>query len=217
MAARQVWSEQVVPNVRNDRYRDHWLNSLRDDVFSAIGSLPIKAVTQADILRVLAPIWTEKPETARNLRRRLRAVMDCARAAGHVEGVNPVEGVEKGLPKQRTRVHLTAPPYADVGSHRVPLSGATVAVLERLRGLSDGLIFPSTKLGVPIRDKRQRVALQTVGAEVTVHGFRSTFRDWAEEMTGFPHEVKEAALAHALRNRVEATYRRLTCLRSAGR
>jgi integrase len=41
-----------------------------------------------------------------------------------------------------------------------------------------------------------------------VHGFRSTFRDWSEEATSFPHEVKEAALAHAVADKVEAAYRR---------
>ncbi len=43
---------------------------------------------------------------------------------------------------------------------------------------------------------------------MTTHGFRSTFRDWSEEMTGFPHEVKEAALAHTVRSKVERAYRR---------
>ena len=50
--------------------------------------------------------------------------------------------------------------------------------------------------------------LKRLEVPVTPHGFRSTFRDWAEEATGFPHEVKEAALAHAVRNKVEAAYRR---------
>jgi len=50
--------------------------------------------------------------------------------------------------------------------------------------------------------------LKRLGASVTVHGMRSTFRDWTEEMTSYPHEVKEAALAHAIKNKVEAAYRR---------
>jgi integrase len=51
--------------------------------------------------------------------------------------------------------------------------------------------------------------LKRLGVPVTVHGFRSTFRDWAEEATAFPHEVKEAALAHAIDdNKVERAYRR---------
>ena len=50
--------------------------------------------------------------------------------------------------------------------------------------------------------------LRRLEVPVTVHGFRSTFRDWAEEATPYPHEVKEAALAHAVENRVERAYRR---------
>ena len=50
--------------------------------------------------------------------------------------------------------------------------------------------------------------LRRMKAEVTVHGFRSTFRDWASETTGFSHEVCEMALAHTIGNKAEAAYRR---------
>ncbi|MGH7023807.1 MAG: tyrosine-type recombinase/integrase [Caulobacteraceae bacterium] len=50
--------------------------------------------------------------------------------------------------------------------------------------------------------------LRRMKSDVTVHGFRSTFRDWASEETGFPHEVCEMALAHAIANKAEAAYRR---------
>ena len=50
--------------------------------------------------------------------------------------------------------------------------------------------------------------LRRMGHEVTVHGFRSSFRDWAAEMTAFPHEVCEMALAHTIANKAEAAYRR---------
>ena len=50
--------------------------------------------------------------------------------------------------------------------------------------------------------------LRRLDVPVTVHGFRSTLRDWAEETTSFPHEVKEAALAHVVKNKTEAAYRR---------
>jgi integrase len=74
-----------------------WLRTLERYAFPVIGARPVHAIDQSDILRVLAPIWTETPETARRVRQRLRTVLDWARAAGHREGVNPVEGVEKGL------------------------------------------------------------------------------------------------------------------------
>jgi integrase len=50
--------------------------------------------------------------------------------------------------------------------------------------------------------------LRRMKAEITVHGFRSTFRDWASETTGFSHEVCEMALAHTISNKAEAAYRR---------
>jgi integrase len=53
-----------------------------------------------------------------------------------------------------------------------------------------------------------RLAKATAGADITVHGFRSSFRDWAAERTSFPREVAEMALAHAIPNAVEAAYRR---------
>jgi hypothetical protein len=71
--------------------------------------MPVHAIEQADILRVLAPIWTETPETARRVRQRLHAVLDWTATAGHCEGVNPVNGITRGLPRQRGRVqHFAA-------------------------------------------------------------------------------------------------------------
>ncbi len=58
--------------------------------------------------------------------------------------------------------------------------------------------------------------LRRMGRDVTVHGFRSTFKDWASERTNFPNEVSEAALAHVVGDKVEAAYRRGDCLRSGG-
>jgi integrase len=114
-AARRVWSEQIEPNTRSKKHSAQWINTLRDDAFPHIGNKPVHAIRQSDILRVLALIWTEKPETAKRIRQRLRTVMNWARTAGHYEGMNPVEGVEDGLPKQRAKVrHLTALPYGEL-------------------------------------------------------------------------------------------------------
>ncbi len=264
-AARRVWSEQIEPNVRNAKHRQQWINTLRDHAFAHIGTKPVHAIRQSDILRVLSPIWTEKPETAKRIRQRMRTVLNWARTAGHYEGMNPVEGVEDGLPKQRAKVqHFKALPYHElpdlmhriegvdgIGAlalrftiltaarsgevrgamwpeidtearvwiipadrmksereHRVPLSDAALVVLERVRGLSDGLVFPSIRAGRKLSDMTLAAALKRLEVPATVHGMRSTFRDWAEEMTGFPREVKEAALAHTVRDKTEAAYRR---------
>ena len=70
-------------------------------------------------------------------------------------------------------------------------------------------IFPGTRQGRPVgANTPVRLAKKAAGADVTVHGLRSTFRDWASERTSFPREVAEMALAHAIPNAVEAAYRR---------
>ena len=102
-AALQVHAEQIEPNARNAKHRAQWLSTLRVYAFPINGSKPIHSVEQSDVLRALAPIWTEKAETARRIKQRLRTVLDWARAAGHREGINPVEGVEKGPARQRDR------------------------------------------------------------------------------------------------------------------
>src|SRR6185295_14268774 len=72
----------------------------------------------------------------------------------------------------------------------------------------DTLIFEGAKAGRPLSDMTLTMLLRRMGAGVTAHGFRSSFRDWAAEATNFPREVAEAALAHAVESRVEAAYRR---------
>jgi integrase len=81
--------------------------------------------------------------------------------------------------------------------HRVPLSDAAVAVVERV-GKAEGLLFPRAC------DKSLEKAHGRV--EITTHGFRSTFRDWAAECTPFPREVIEMAMAHAVGDQTEAAY-----------
>jgi len=100
--------------------------------------------------------------------------------------------------------------------HVVPLSEAGVEVLrvaEPFRGRNkDAFIFPG-KPGKPLSDMTLTKALRDMGhAQITVHGFRSTFRDWAAEQTSTPGDVVEAALAHTIRNKVEAAYRRTNYL-----
>ncbi len=94
--------------------------------------------------------------------------------------------------------------------HRVPLSDAAVKLLKALPRVDDGvLVFPSSKVGRPISDMTLTAVLRRMDrVNVTVHGFRSTFRDWAAEATNYPSEMAEMALAHAIGDKVEAAYRR---------
>lgn len=93
--------------------------------------------------------------------------------------------------------------------HRVPLSAAAVDLLKVLPGPSAGeFVFPGGH-GKPLpKTSMLELLKQVQRLDVTVHGFRSTFRDWAAETTNFPSDVVEMALAHAVSDKVEAAYRR---------
>ena len=92
--------------------------------------------------------------------------------------------------------------------HRVPLSQAAVDLLGRLEQQSD-LLFPGLKLGGSLSNMAMENLMRRMQAKpYTVHGFRSSFRDWAGEMTNVPRELAEQALAHAVGNEVERAYRR---------
>ena len=94
--------------------------------------------------------------------------------------------------------------------HRVPLPERAVDILKRTRVLAmDGeYLFPGRGGDRPMSEMVFFMALRRMGMTFTTHGFRSAFRDWAAEQTSFPTEVCEMALAHAVRNKVEAAYRR---------
>ena len=107
----------------------------------------------------------------------------------------------------------TVPPnrMKAAAEHRVPLSDAAVAILKAVAPLQtadDGLVFHGGRKDKPLSDVAVSKALAAVSDGVTVHGMRSSFRDWAAERTSYPREVAEAALAHANRDKVEAAYRR---------
>jgi len=91
--------------------------------------------------------------------------------------------------------------------HRVPLSRRAMDLLKALPRNGD-LIFPGPKLGRALNINAPRKLLIDMGHSVTVHGFRSSFRDWVAERTSYPNHVAEAALAHAVADKVEKAYRR---------
>lgn len=91
--------------------------------------------------------------------------------------------------------------------HRVPLSPRAVEILKSTQGLRTEWLFPATK-GGSMSGMAMSMLLRRMKADVTVHGFRSSFRDWSAECTGYAHEVAEMALAHNIDNKVERAYRR---------
>jgi integrase len=105
------------------------------------------------------------------------------------------------IPAVRTKTHK---------EHRVPLAPASIAVLEKMRERSEGeFVFPGARPSASLSEGAMRALLERMArTDITPHGFRSAFRDWAAEQTAFPREVAEMALGHAVGNQVEAAYRR---------
>ena len=94
--------------------------------------------------------------------------------------------------------------------HRVPLSDRAFAIIEeRQRARESDFVFAGGKTGRPLSNMAMMMLLRRMGrGDLTVHGFRSSFRDWGSETTNFPRDVCEMALAHTIDSRVEAAYRR---------
>jgi integrase len=94
--------------------------------------------------------------------------------------------------------------------HRVPLSGRALKIANAMHEVRNGdFIFPGQKGDTPLSATALEMVIRRMKVEgPTVHGFRSAFRDWAAECTNFTNEVCEAALAHVIKNKAEAAYRR---------
>ncbi len=94
--------------------------------------------------------------------------------------------------------------------HRIPLSGRALEMIERLSAARTGeYVFPGHRAGRPLSNMAMEMVLRRMGVKgVTVHGFRSAFRDWAGNETHFAREVAEAALAHVVGDKAEQAYRR---------
>lgn len=260
---------------RNDKHAGQWTSTLEAYAHPILGDLPVAGVDTGLVLRVLEPIWTEKPETATRVRQRIEAVLDWATARGYRAGDNPARWrghLDKLLPKRakvRRVQHHAAMPYAELPKffadlrtrhtwsarglaftiltaarssevryatwhevdlearlwtipaertkahrrHRVPLADEAVSILrEAMAACTDEaeLIFPGERRGRPMSENTMRKYLQEDMARerLTVHGFRSTFRDWTGERTNVAREVAEAALAHVVGDKTEAAYAR---------
>ncbi len=99
--------------------------------------------------------------------------------------------------------------------HTIPLTCAAMEVLNKARHYHapvSNYIFPGMNVKRPMADSTMIKILRDAGEPYTVHGFRSSFRDWVAEQTSYPGEVAEAALSHTIANKVEAAYRRTNYL-----
>jgi integrase len=104
---------------------------------------------------------------------------------------------------------IPAPRMKARREHRLPLSKAAMAVLKQVTGKHQEFIFPGPSDAGPLSNMAFLMLLRRMELnDVTAHGMRSAFRDWAAECTNFPSEVCEMALAHVVENATEAAYRR---------
>jgi integrase len=131
------------------------------------------------------------------------AVLTCARTSEAL-------GADWSEINMRDRVWIVPARRMKGGrEHRVPLSDAAVTLLDALPGPRDGLIFPGAKRGKPLSNMALLMVLRRMGrGDLTSHGFRSSFTDWAHETTNYPAEAIDLALAHTVTDKVEAAYRR---------
>ena len=270
-AARSV-HEATKARWRNGKHIESWMQTLERHAMPTLGKTPLDRIGRGDVLRVLSPIWSSRPETARRVRQRMRTVFRWAQAHGFME-TNPAgEAIDGALPRMpKTKAHYRSLPYQEVASalgtieasqaslaaklslhflvltavrsgevrgatwdevdlegrewripparmkagmeHRVPLSAQALEVLEQAVALRDesGLVFPSPlKAGAEMSDMTLTKVLRSTGLaeRATVHGFRSSFKNWTMEQTDTPWAVSEAALAHMLGNSTEQAYAR---------
>ena len=269
-AARQVHQANL-PRWRNRKHAA-WLKTLEHYAFPIMGNLPVDRVGRLEVLGVLTPIWSSRPETARRVRQRIRTVMRWAMAHGFIENNPAGEAIDGALPPMpKLTAHMRALPFEEVGAalevvdasqasmaaklclrftvltaarsgetrgarwseievdkalwtvpgermkggreHRVPLSGAALAVLAEAGKLRDGsdLVFPSpTRPGQALSDMTLTKILRSTSLadRATVHGFRSSFRDWADECTGASEAAMELSLAHRGGSSVKKAYAR---------
>lgn len=98
--------------------------------------------------------------------------------------------------------------------HRVPLTGRALEIVASMfNGRNGEFVFSGAKAGLPLSTMALEMALRRVGKrDATVHGFRSSFRDWAGNETSFPRELAEQALAHVIGDQAEQAYRRSDAL-----
>ncbi|AWN39967.1 tyrosine-type recombinase/integrase [Methylobacterium durans] len=111
---------------------------------------------------------------------------------------------------RRTKTWILPPERMKGGlEHRVPLTERALAILDRAEAIrSSEYVFPGYKRDRPLSVMAMEMMLRRMKVDVTVHGFRSSFRDWAGERTAFPREIAETALAHVVGDATERAYRR---------
>ena len=132
LAAQHI--EALRPSWRNAKHAAQWGSTLAAYAYPSIGDRPVDRITRADVIGLLSPIWTEKPETARRVRQRVRAVMARAIALEYIEHNPASEGIDAALARlPRVKAHHAALPYPQVPA--------------ALRAMRESAAMPTVKLG----------------------------------------------------------------------
>jgi integrase len=131
-AAKRVHAMHM-PTWRNPKHAAQWINTLETYAFPTIGAKRITDVTSADVLAVLSPIWTQKPETAQRVRQRIGAVLKWAMAQGW-RSDNPCETITNVLPKASAaqKRHMPALPYTEVASAIAAIQASQASMAAKL-------------------------------------------------------------------------------------
>jgi len=247
---------------KNAKHAAQWASTLETYAYPVLGDLAADDIATAHVVRVLQPIWKDKPETASRVRGRIEKVLGWATVRGFRSGDNPARwrGHLQELFAAKTKIrpvnHHAALPYTDVPAFMADLrernslsaraleftaltavrTGETIgATWDEIDFAAKAWTIPAARMKaakahrVPLSDRTMQIlaALPREGAHIfplsnmamlellrgmrpgtTVHGFRSSFRDWAAERTSYPNHVAEAALAHTISDKVEKAYRR---------
>ena len=125
--------EVNLPRWKNGKHTDQWINTLRTYAFPVIGNLRLDRITRRDVLTILTPIWTAKPETARRVRQRIRTVLRWGQAHGYVEHNVAGEAIDGALPPMpRVKAHFRALPHAEVQAALETIDASTASMAAKL-------------------------------------------------------------------------------------
>ena len=127
-AARQTY-QSLRPRWRNKKVASNWMQQLERHAFNRLGDLPVNRIDKEDVLAVLTPIWSGKPETARRVRRCIRATLQWCQAHGHTNFNAAGEAIDGALPRMAAvKAHFRALPYKElpVALRTIEASGASL-------------------------------------------------------------------------------------------
>ena len=121
------------PRWRNESHATGWIQTLQRHAFPKIGSKPINTITRSDLLSILTPIWSTRPETARRVRQRMRTIFRWAMASEFIESNPAGEAIDGALPSMpKVKAHLRALPYEEVGAALRTVDGSQTSPASKL-------------------------------------------------------------------------------------